>query len=87
MGLNLCRPPGHHAGASSSTGFCLVNHVALAARYALQTYPKQVQRVLILDWDIHHGQGTQQIFWRDPRVLVMSWLLGEIRLELLRLGV
>lgn len=74
QGMNLCRPPGHHASATSSTGFCLVNHVAIATRYAL----KSVRRVLILDWDVHHGQGTQQIFWHDSKVLVMSWhLFGE----------
>lgn len=72
QGIALCRPPGHHAGPSSSTGFCLLNNVAVAARYAMHKYPTLVQRVLIFDWDIHHGQGTQEIFWKDSNVLVVS---------------
>ncbi|CAK9091172.1 unnamed protein product [Durusdinium trenchii] len=71
-GFALCRPPGHHAGISSSTGFCLVNNVAIAARYAQRTYPDLINRVMIFDWDVHHGQGTQEIFWKDPNVLVVS---------------
>lgn len=71
-GIALCRPPGHHAGPTSSTGFCLVNNVALAARYALRRYPALIKRVLIFDWDIHHGQGTQEVFWKDSRVLFVS---------------
>ncbi len=60
------RPPGHHALASQAMGFCLLNHVAIAARAACQEYG--VDRVLIVDWDVHHGNGTQAIFWEDPRV-------------------
>ncbi|CAE7204161.1 HDA5 [Symbiodinium sp. CCMP2592] len=72
QGLAFCRPPGHHAGLSSSTGFCLLNNVALAAQYARARYPDLVKRVLIFDWDVHHGQGTQEIFWSDPDVLFVS---------------
>ncbi|CAJ1335549.1 unnamed protein product, partial [Effrenium voratum] len=57
---------------AGSEGFCLVNNVAVAARYALAKYPKEVRRVMILDWDVHHGQGTQEIFWRDGHVLTVS---------------
>lgn len=71
-GFALCRPPGHHAGAASSTGFCLVNNVAIAAAYARKQFPLKCRRILIFDWDVHHGQGTQQIFWQDRHVLFVS---------------
>ncbi|MFN0314818.1 MAG: histone deacetylase [Burkholderiales bacterium] len=61
------RPPGHHASAERGMGFCLFNNVAIAARYVQKKYG--VQRVLIADWDVHHGNGTQDIFWRDKSVL------------------
>ena len=60
------RPPGHHALTSAAMGFCLLNHVAVAARYA--TREMGLNRVLIVDWDVHHGNGTQAIFWEDPQV-------------------
>jgi len=63
------RPPGHHATASKAMGFCLLNHVAMAAAAALRA---GVERVAILDWDVHHGNGTQAIFDADPRVLYTS---------------
>lgn len=69
-GLVLCRPPGHHASSARSSGFCLVNNVATAAAYALQF--ETVKRVLIFDWDVHHGQGTQQIFENSESVLFVS---------------
>lgn len=71
-GLALCRPPGHHSGTSDSDGFCLVNNVSIAAAYAKKKHNNVVNRVLIFDWDVHHGQGTQEIFWCDPTVLVFN---------------
>ena len=64
------RPPGHHALADRAMGFCLFNNVALGARYAQRH--RQVGRVLIVDWDVHHGNGTQAIFEEDPSVLYIS---------------
>ena len=64
------RPPGHHATASRGMGFCIFNNVALAARYAQRRYG--IERVLIVDWDVHHGNGTQEIFYRDPSVFFFS---------------
>lgn len=62
----LSRPPGHHALADKAMGFCLFNHVAVAARVATEILG--LERVLIVDFDVHHGNGTQAIFWEDPRV-------------------
>jgi acetoin utilization deacetylase AcuC-like enzyme len=64
------RPPGHHATADRAMGFCLFNNVAIAARWA-QT-ARGVGRVLIVDWDVHHGNGTQEIFYADPSVYYLS---------------
>ncbi|MBF8248414.1 MAG: Histone deacetylase [Bacteroidetes bacterium] len=64
------RPPGHHAETATVMGFCLFNNVAIAARYAQQKYG--VERVAILDWDVHHGNGTQEIFYEDPSVFYVS---------------
>lgn len=66
----LVRPPGHHASANRGMGFCLFNNVALAARYAQRKHT--AERVLIADWDVHHGNGTQDIFYRDGTVLFFS---------------
>ncbi len=66
----LVRPPGHHAVAESAMGFCLFNNVAVAARYALDRYG--LERVMIIDFDVHHGNGTQEMFYNDPRVLYFS---------------
>jgi acetoin utilization deacetylase AcuC-like enzyme len=68
--LCLVRPPGHHAVRASSMGFCLVNNVAVAARAAIQHHG--LERVLIVDWDVHHGNGTQDLFYDDPRVAFFS---------------
>jgi acetoin utilization deacetylase AcuC-like enzyme len=65
----LTRPPGHHATAARSMGFCLFNNVAVAARRAQEL---GAHRVLIVDWDVHHGNGTQDIFWLDPDVFYVS---------------
>lgn len=64
--LCLVRPPGHHALMSHAMGFCLFNNVAVAAKTALGEF--QLDRVLIVDWDIHHGNGTQDTFWEDSAV-------------------
>ncbi|CAJ1946027.1 unnamed protein product [Cylindrotheca closterium] len=100
FGFACIRPPGHHASSSLANGYCLINHVAVAATYALEYFggrfgdaelvqdespksspknsypflrnPKPQRRVAILDWDIHHGDGTQSIFWNDPNVLFCS---------------
>ncbi|KAM3618744.1 uncharacterized protein V6R79_024434 [Siganus canaliculatus] len=69
-GFAVVRPPGHHAQADQANGFCLFNAVAVAARYARSRL--SVSRVLIVDWDVHHGQGIQYLFQEDPNVLYFS---------------
>jgi len=69
-GFALARPPGHHALPDRAMGFCLINNAAVAARFAQAELG--LARVAILDWDVHHGNGTQAIFWDDPAVLYVS---------------
>jgi acetoin utilization deacetylase AcuC-like enzyme len=68
--LCLVRPPGHHALRDAAMGFCLLNNVAIAARHARTVV--DVDRVLIVDWDVHHGNGTQAAFWEDSQVAFLS---------------
>jgi acetoin utilization deacetylase AcuC-like enzyme len=72
LGNAFCavRPPGHHAESGRPMGFCLFNNAAVGARYALERYG--LGRVAIVDWDVHHGNGTQEIFYRDPSVFYLS---------------
>lgn len=67
----IIRPPGHHSGESKvCTGFCFFNNVAIAARHLQNRHG--VKKILIFDWDVHHGDGTQHIFREDPSVLFIS---------------
>lgn len=66
----LVRPPGHHATRDRAMGFCIFNNVAIAAKYLIEKY--KLSRVLIIDWDVHHGNGTQDIFYSDPSVMFFS---------------
>lgn len=68
--FSLARPPGHHATKDQAMGFCLVNNIAIAARYALDHLG--LERIAIVDYDVHHGNGTQDIFYDEPRVLFCS---------------
>ncbi|MFO0618774.1 MAG: histone deacetylase [Polyangiaceae bacterium] len=68
-GVALLRPPGHHARPSGGMGFCLLNNIAIAARAARRS---GVERIAIVDWDVHHGNGTEEVFYEDPHVLFTS---------------
>jgi acetoin utilization deacetylase AcuC-like enzyme len=69
-GMAFVRPPGHHATPVRAMGFCLFNNIAVAAAHLLQV--RELKRVLIVDWDVHHGNGTEDAFFMDPRVLYFS---------------
>ncbi|KAG7280860.1 hypothetical protein CRUP_010842 [Coryphaenoides rupestris] len=69
-GFSVTRPPGHHAQYDQSNGYCLFNNVAIATRYAQRQH--KVSRVLVVDWDVHHGQGIQHAFLEDPSVVYFS---------------
>ncbi|XP_058833510.1 histone deacetylase 6 isoform X2 [Topomyia yanbarensis] len=69
-GMAIVRPPGHHAMKAEYNGYCFFNNVAIAAQHALDRLG--LRRVLVVDWDVHHGQGTQRMFYNDPRVLYFS---------------
>ncbi len=69
-GFGLVRPPGHHAEKGNAMGFCIFNNTAIAARYFQKKYG--LERILILDWDVHHGNGTQHVFEEDPTVFYIS---------------
>jgi acetoin utilization deacetylase AcuC-like enzyme len=69
-GFALVRPPGHHAERDHAMGFCLFNNIAVGARYAIKNF--SLGKILIVDWDVHHGNGTQNAFYEDPGVLYFS---------------
>ena len=69
-GFALVRPPGHHAEADRAMGFCIFNNVALAAKHAIKEH--SLEKILIVDWDLHHGNATQHSFFDDPQVLYFS---------------
>lgn len=69
-GFAMVRPPGHHAEQAEAMGFCLFNNIAIAARYLQQKY--ELEKIFILDWDVHHGNGTQHTFESDPSVFYIS---------------
>lgn len=74
-GMALIRPPGHHATSERAMGFCLFNNVAIGARYLQRKHG--LKRVAIIDWDVHHGNGTQDIFYDDPTVFYLSTHLSH----------
>lgn len=70
--IAIIRPPGHHAESSQPSGFCIFNNVPIATRVCQNAYPETCRKVLILDWDVHHGNGVQHAFYDDPNVLYIS---------------
>jgi histone deacetylase 6 len=70
--IAIIRPPGHHAESDQPSGFCIFNNVPIAARVCQTNYPETCRKVMILDWDVHHGNGIQHAFYDDPNVLYIS---------------
>ncbi|KAF1844706.1 uncharacterized protein K460DRAFT_284171 [Cucurbitaria berberidis CBS 394.84] len=70
--IAIIRPPGHHAESTQPSGFCIFNNVPIATRVCQNAYPETCRKVLILDWDVHHGNGIQHAFYDDPNVLYIS---------------
>ena len=70
--IALIRPPGHHAVPHEAQGFCIFNNVCVAARACQESFPNTCRKILIFDWDVHHGNGTQDAFYDDPDILYMS---------------
>lgn len=70
------RPPGHHCFSDHGSGFCFMNNVAIGAKFAFEKYPTFIKKILIFDWDLHHGNGTEDIFKDDPRVMYVSFHRG-----------
>ena len=68
----LCRPPGHHALPDKGMGFCIFNNIAIATKYLMRNYSNEIKKVAIVDYDVHHGNGTQNAFYDDPNVLFIS---------------
>ncbi|XP_024969962.1 histone deacetylase 5 [Cynara cardunculus var. scolymus] len=68
----IVRPPGHHAEENQPMGFCLYNNIAIATSFLLNQKELDIKKILIVDWDVHHGNGTQKMFWKDSRVLFFS---------------
>jgi acetoin utilization deacetylase AcuC-like enzyme len=75
------RPPGHHAHYYKGAGFCFLNNVAIGAQYAMDKYPELIKKVLIFDWDLHHGDGTENIFYTNPNVMYVSFHRGGMNRE------
>ena len=71
-GIAVIRPPGHHAECNRPSGFCFFDNCAIAAKVCQMDYPDTCRKILILDWDVHHGNGIQQAFEKDPNVLYIS---------------
>lgn len=70
--IAIIRPPGHHAECDKPSGFCIFNNVPIAARVCQRDFPSKCRKVMILDWDVHHGNGIQHAFYDDPNVLYVS---------------
>lgn len=71
--IAIVRPPGHHAEPNEAMGFCLFNNIAITAKFLLNEKPELgIKKILIVDWDVHHGNGTQNVFYKDPRLLFFS---------------